>query len=81
MLPDQWTRETTTELYESGLRQMTLEEVRNKSIEWLREVPMRHYLYALGHRDSPEFEQLRSTLNPADHINLIMLLLPEACKN
>ena len=60
---------------------MTLEEVRNKSIEWLREVPMRHYLYALANRDSPTFHQMKATLSPADHINLVMLLLPEACKN
>ena len=42
---------------------------------------MQHYLYALSHKDSPEFEQMKNTLSPADHVNLIMLLLPEACKN
>ena len=71
-----WTKNTLVEIFDRGLREMTSDEVQNKSVEWLRAVHMNSYLHKLNNKRSQEFLDLNTNLSPADHIHLVCLLLP-----
>ena len=73
----EWMREQALVVFEKGIRALSDEEVQNMSLEWLRKVPMPNYLNALQDRSSQLFGDMQRILSPADHINLVLLLLPD----
>ena len=73
----EWTRRSTKDIFDKGLREMTSEEVQARSIEWLRDVQQPTYMEKLRGKPSGAYRALSSNLSPADHINLILLLLPD----
>ena len=73
----EWMRQQALVVFEKGIRALSDEEVQNMSLEWLRKVPMPNYLNALQDRSSQLFGDMQRILSPADHINLVLLLLPD----
>ena len=76
----EWMRTQALVVFEKGIRALSDEEVQKMSLEWLRKVPMTEYINAVQDRSSALFGEMNRLLSPADHINLVLLLLPEAVK-
>ena len=76
-----WAKQTLEEIFDRGLRELSSDEVQNKSVEWLRAVHMKSYLGKLNNKNSQAFLDLNVNLSPADHIHLICLLLPSHFQN
>ena len=51
----EWTKRTLEEIFDRGLREMSSDEVQNKSVEWLQAVHLGTYLQTLENKKTQAF--------------------------
>ena len=78
---DEFMKQAGKTFLEAGFLSVKNEEIQEKSIQWVDQVAKPKYMMALQDPGGAECVSLSRTLGSVDHINVILLLLPEVYNN